>query len=821
MYTRMLVAADKGGDLEVFIIMQKAPISWGPILVMENIHTTSTLYACVTEHEAALSLAARQETSNVLTEDNLVSTLHRLGYEIDKAKPLTYRRANLSETEAPKGQDTSPAKEAFISSLDVPSSLNTNTETALKEVFQALKTRQRPPPPGGYPYSKNDHVMTKMGRLPPSPCKCCGSSNHWDKECPDWTVYNARKERGALSVETDTDPETEVLYQSAFSVLVSERIVSEQVSVPGDDQDFELAALRILTPVQERRKTMSTARSVVVEEVEDEHWAQHRVKPKAQNTILEEAEVVDEEVAPVSKKENLRRRPSMEEVEDEHWAEYRSKPKSSKHLIDDDFDLDDDPPNIKASFSIRRDDQFDSNLDEPVPLKPPLEPPPTGTDKPIRLFRRRMRPNGTSAVGVSVLAIRGHVGSLDNAEIDLQLDSCTDITLLSEDFYNSMKNKPALRQGLKLQLWQLTDKDTRIKGYVKLPITMETVNGELLEVEAEAYVVPNMMVPILLGEDFQVNYKVNVTRNVEEGTFISFGSSLYQIKAVVVGRTKDFDRLQKSAHQVGHFIKAKSHRKAKAKRQKQKRKFGVEEKLVCASEDYKIRPHECKNIRVDGNFNEDKEWLVEKNLLANNANDSFFAVPNVLISARHPWVPIANPTDHLRYIRKGEIIGNLTDPNEFFDKPSLPEELEKLRTAASTIKQLIEVQASTASASEEAVEQEDYGPKTAAMPDLTVYPSSKLEELIDVGSLPEHLKEKAWEMLRRRERAFGFDGRLGHLDARVHIRTVDGQVPISVPMYSASPEKRAIIDEQIDKWFEQDVIEPSISPWSAPVIIMY
>ena len=29
------------------------------------------------------------------------------------------------------------------------------------------------------------------------------------------------------------------------------------------------------------------------------------------------------------------------------------------------------------------------------------------------------------------------------------------------------------------------------------------------------------------------------------------------------------------------------------------------------------------------------------------------------------------------------------------------------------------------------------------------------------------------------------------------------------------------MDEQMDKWFEQDVIEPSISPWSAPVVIAY
>jgi hypothetical protein len=107
------------------------------------------------------------------------------------------------------------------------------------------------------------------------------------------------------------------------------------------------------------------------------------------------------------------------------------------------------------------------------------------------------------------------------------------------------------------------------------------------------------------------------------------------------------------------------------------------------------------------------------------------------------------------------------------------------------------------------------------MPDLENYESTRLRELIDVGTLPEELKEKAWRMLEERIGAFGFDGRLGHHPAKVHIRTADGQVPIAVPMYGSSPAKRLVIDEQLDKWFEQGVIEPSISPWSAPVVIAY
>ena len=50
---------------------------------------------------------------------------------------------------------------------------------------------------------------------------------------------------------------------------------------------------------------------------------------------------------------------------------------------------------------------------------------------------------------------------------------------------------------------------------------------------------------------------------------------------------------------------------------------------------------------------------------------------------------------------------------------------------------------------------------------------------------------------------------------------VPGAHPISLLMYGASSQKREVIDAQIDKWLEQEVIEPSKSPWATPVIIVY
>ena len=249
------------------------------------------------------------------------------------------------------------------------------------------------------------------------------------------------------------------------------------------------------------------------------------------------------------------------------------------------------------------------------------------------------------------------------------------------------------------------DKDSQLKGFMHIPIYMTTVNGDILEMEAEVYVVPGMMVPILLGEDYQQSYELSITQNVEEGTHISFGCHDHQIRAVPVERTKDFSHMRQSTYMAGQYVQHQFHRRNKAKRHHRKVKFGIQERVVRVSEDVRLRPHESKPIRVEGLLDKDREWLVQKNLLA-NTNDTFFTVPNVLILAANPWVPVANPTDHPRYIRKGEIISILVDPTEFFDSPKLLDELEKFQNAAEVIRMVITIQSDQADSSHEDAEEE-------------------------------------------------------------------------------------------------------------------
>lgn len=64
--------------------------------------------------------------------------------------------------------------------------------------------------------------------------------------------------------------------------------------------------------------------------------------------------------------------------------------------------------------------------------------------KRLRVPKARITTPGASAVGVSVLSMKGWLATSRNAEIDLRLHSCTDITLISEELYLSLKDRPPL-----------------------------------------------------------------------------------------------------------------------------------------------------------------------------------------------------------------------------------------------------------------------------------------------------------------------------------------------------------------------------------------
>jgi hypothetical protein len=229
-YTRLLTVTDDGGPDEVQQIMRTAPIAWSSILIVENIRSVEDLYECINEHEEELVDVVVRRQTDVLTAGSLSSALKRLGFSQSAPPGSSYarreRHANVTEVEADPWEEAEAGNER--DSVEDPSAELSEESPTIKNVYQTLARRQRPPPKGGYPFKKNDHVTTKMGRDPPSPCKVCGSAKHWDKECPDWSVYLEKQRCGVLLTSSSSaGDEAELLYHSAYVVLMDDCISAE------------------------------------------------------------------------------------------------------------------------------------------------------------------------------------------------------------------------------------------------------------------------------------------------------------------------------------------------------------------------------------------------------------------------------------------------------------------------------------------------------------------------------------------------------------------------------------------------------------------
>ena len=131
-YMRILLSMDAGGPLEVFYIMRKAPVSWGPILLLSSIKDSSELYSQVTKHEEALPEAYRVPRGRASQSlDNIVTQLQHLGFV--QEEPSYHCQANMIEN-----SDTAPP-----STSQTASTLSADTnEHVLCKAYQVLQKCQ-------------------------------------------------------------------------------------------------------------------------------------------------------------------------------------------------------------------------------------------------------------------------------------------------------------------------------------------------------------------------------------------------------------------------------------------------------------------------------------------------------------------------------------------------------------------------------------------------------------------------------------------------------------------------------------------------------
>nr|GAT42354.1 predicted protein [Mycena chlorophos] len=429
----------------------------------------------------------------------------------------------------------------------------------------------------------------------------------------------------------------------------------------------------------------------------------------------------------------------------------------------------------------------------------------------------RELPAGMGSLGSQASHTKVRIGSFDAEEVHGRLDSGADITLMSEEFWASLPDRPKPREGAQMRLYHLTGV-AKILGYVRTKLFMTDVNGQVISFELEAYVVKDMRVPLLLGKDFQTAYEIGVQRQADGECLLNIGSSGHQVRAsssqaydlgfdartarVAVKDTPP-KRSPARAPRVGDLRRAK-----KAAR---KAEHAQSERLVTAARDVLLGAESVHLVPVSANFEGRAEWFVEKVIISTD-DGSVVAAPSAFISVEKPVLPIANPNKRPWFIRAGEVVGKLRDPAVYVDKATSPEQEEKLAASAEAIKRVIEATASV-----------EHGSSSMAPPPP---PAEDLDadvmEAVNLGpDIPEHIRPGLEEVLRKNERAFGIGGRLGVTTEKATIPLKPGAQPVSLPMYAASPAKREAIDQQMDVWFERRVIEPSNSPWAAPCVVVF
>ncbi|KAB5588058.1 Transposon Tf2-1 polyprotein [Ceratobasidium theobromae] len=337
----------------------------------------------------------------------------------------------------------------------------------------------------------------------------------------------------------------------------------------------------------------------------------------------------------------------------------------------------------------------------------------------------------------------------------------------------------------------------------------------------EAYVVPKMNTPFILGTDFATQFQLSLQQD-QNGTKIIFGETGRSIPVIELESTP---RINSNGHSFQvEVAQGFVNNSEKFSRARKRYRLNLKDKLSL-SQGTKVRiyqtvtidPHSVKMVKVKTQFEEGQsEGFLDCVFNSHKTEQDIFAISDCLISRNNPKIQITNLSDKPIWLQGGEIIGYMHDPKAYLAKEEDLDSSNKedLLKYAKLVKVIAQQKA------EERPEDEDPiltlspegGPKTAELPNTEAIPWEELLTKLNFAeTLSKDQKSKLEQVIIKHRNAFSLEGRLGNYNAKVEINLHPGTTEISLPPYSASPAKREIIDTQIDTWLKLEVIEPSKS----------
>ena len=442
---------------------------------------------------------------------------------------------------------------------------------------------------GGYEFNRDDTVVS--AKLPNGTCFICTSLKHFHRDCPHYGRFEALRSANQILVELDPDLEDEMNREYIAMIVQSkpsssaynssdESITTKEVHLVDANQTgaHALHASNKIGPNRNQRRCI---------------YFEKKSENKGKEREIEDPPLVPRAI---------------------HRRQYTSRER------------------IPSVDSVKTSPDSPSKLDEESETTPTM----------VVATKGRALPEGLGSLGSRALHIKAQVHSLNNHFVQAHLDSGADITLMSEEFYNTIDDLPKLKEGLRMKLYHLTG-NAKVLGYVKTHLFALATDGAIISFELEAYVVRGMRVPLLLGEDFQTTYEIGLKRFASGHTEVQIGKRIIEASSAA-SVNLGFEIRQAFLSQS--FVHAKTYHRAKNKVDALKQSSNPP---VVAVQDTRIAAGSVRNILVTAAFGSQEAWLVEKVVIGTDTADVLAAL-TTFVSSSNPYLPIANPSSRPWYI---------------------------------------------------------------------------------------------------------------------------------------------------------------------------
>ncbi|KEP44964.1 hypothetical protein V565_338990, partial [Rhizoctonia solani 123E] len=289
----------------------------------------------------------------------------------------------------------------------------------------------------------------------------------------------------------------------------------------------------------------------------------------------------------------------------------------------------------------------------------------TKTGDEITLKRLMSRPPGTAFFGAKATIIKGWIQSSLGPKKRITFDSGSEITLINESLLKTLEPPPRVRIGQRLRLIQVTS-NSSLSQYITVPLIFDTNEG-LVKMTVEAYVVPDMNTPFILGTDFASQYQLSLVRN-DDGTRIVFGDTGRSIEVEESDSTPRIDKQGNSflvEAAQGHIQNGykRSRARKQYKQRSKDRQTPPDAVKVKIYQTVTIPAHTIKMVKVKTTWKDGQdEGFIDRAFNSHRSEDDIFAVADSVIDRNNPRIQVSNLSSRPVRLQGGEVIAYMHDP---------------------------------------------------------------------------------------------------------------------------------------------------------------